>query len=99
MMATVPQFNGLYRLAVSDEWLEVDYANIASVKLDINQAHCRLGHIAHSAIKHAIMSGTILGIELDPILKPDFCKSCAKAKAVRLPFPEKSATRTDNYGE
>jgi hypothetical protein len=46
-----------------------------------------------------ISSITINGIDLDMDLKPEFCKSCAKAKSARQPFLKKSDTRTTKYGE
>ena len=42
-------------------------------------------HISHSAIKHAVSTSKILGIELDANSKPEFCEACAKAKAARHP--------------
>ena len=41
----------------------------------------------------------ITGIELDPLSKPEFCETCAKAKATRLPFPKEPHTRATQYGE
>jgi hypothetical protein len=31
--------------------------------------------------------------------KPEFCKPCAKAKSARAPFPQKSDTHAEKYGE
>ena len=73
--------------------------NISLVKLHINQAHRKFGHIAHAAVKYAINSGKIVGIELDPNTKPEFCEACAKAKATRQPFPKESLTHATVYGE
>ena len=67
--------------------------------MSITEAHRKLGHISHTAIKHALSSGHITGIELDHDSKPDFCEACAKAKAIRLPFPKQSQTRANKYGE
>ena len=68
------------------------HANIAVGKMSISEAHCRLGHISHTVIKHAITSGRITGINLDMDLKPDFCKLCTKAKSAHQPFPKESDT-------
>ena len=67
--------------------------------MDINEAHRKLGHMAHAAVKHAIASGKITGIELDTSSTPDFCEACAKAKATRLPFPKCSSTCAAKYGD
>ena len=40
--------------------------------------------------KHAVSSGVITGIELEPDSKPEFCEACAKAKSAREPFPKES---------
>jgi len=77
----------------------VQHANIAIGKMSISKAHCKLGHISHHTIRYMISSITINGIDLDMDLKPEFCKSCAKAKSARQPFLKKSDTRTTKYGE
>src|SRR6267154_4663082 len=73
-VATLPLSNGLYQL-VADKITDVgDHANITSVKMSINEAHHKFGHIAHAAITHMVNTGMITGIELDPDTKPDFCE-------------------------
>lgn len=67
--------------------------------MDINVVHQKLGHIGHTAIKHAISTGSITGIELDLTSKLEFCEACAKAKAVQQPFLKKSQMRAMKYGE
>ena len=67
--------------------------------MSISEAHRKLGHIAHSAVKHAISNGYITGIDLDLESKLEFCEACAKAKSARQPFPEESLTRAAKYGE
>jgi len=37
----------------------MDHANAASGKLTISEAHQKLGHISHSAIKNAVTKGYI----------------------------------------
>jgi len=98
-MATIPRSDGLYRVVTAKNPTDIDYANIASVKMTISEAHRKLGHIAHAAIKHAISQGRITGIELDPDSKPEFCKPCAKAKSARQPFPKESQTHATKFGE
>ena len=99
MMATIPLTNGLYRLPDPVHNDNINYVNISLVKLDINQAHRKFGHIAHAAVKYAINNGKIVGIELDPNIKPEFCEACAKAKAAWQPFPKESLTRATVYGK
>jgi hypothetical protein len=79
MVATIPHTDGLYKLMAKHP-NRVETANTASGKMSINKAHRKLGHIAHSAVKHVISKGFITRIELDNNLKLDFCEACAKAK-------------------
>ena len=58
-MATVLKLTGLYQLLLLTNMPEVHYANIALVKININEAHQKFGHISHAAIKHAISVGMI----------------------------------------
>ena len=88
MMATIPCSDGLYRLTANELDQQTDYANMASVTMDINAAHRKLGHISHTAVNHAITSGSIAGIKLDTTSKPNFCEACAKSKANHHPFPK-----------
>ena len=75
------------------------YTATASGKMSINEAHRKLGHLAYSAVAHAISKGYITGIELDTTSKHEFCEACAKAKSARQPFPKESKTRATKYGE
>ena len=75
------------------------HANVAAGKMSISEAHRKLGHMSYTAIKHAITSGWIAGIDFDVDLKPEFCKPCAKAKSACQPFPKKSDTQATQYGE
>ena len=67
--------------------------------MSIREAHRKLGHIAHSAVRHTITNGFITGIQLDGESKPKFCNACAKAKSARQPFPMESETQAENFGE
>ena len=98
-MATIPQADGLYRLIDLYKVNQMAHVNVAAGKMSISEAHCKLGHISHTAIKHAITSGQIARIDLDVDSKPEFCEPCAKAKSARQPFPKKSDTRATQYGE
>ena len=91
-MATIPQADGLYGLFDLYKSNPLGHVNIVAGKMSISEAHCRLGHISHTTIKHAITSGQITGINLDMDLKPDFCRLCAKAKSTCQPFPKESDT-------
>ena len=91
-MATVPCSNGLYCIFAPETTNMINYANIALVKMTMTQAHHKLGYIGYAAIKHAISMGNITSIELEPNSKPKFCEHCAKAKALRQPFPKQSTT-------
>ena len=99
IMGTIPMANGLYCLVNTGKGTSSDHANIATGKISISEAHRKLGHISHSAVRNAILTGQITGIELDMDSKPKFCEPCVKAKSARIPFPQKSDTRTEKYGE
>ena len=98
-IATIPHSDGLYKIAASKASDVAGSANVAAGKMTISEAHRKLGHIAHSAIKHAITNGFILGVELDPNSKVEFCEACAKAKSARQPFPKESETRAEKFGD
>ena len=98
-MATLPLFNGLYRLVAEKAAKTLDHAQLATTKMSINEAHRKFGHIAHAAIKHMVKTGMVTGLELDPDSKPEFCEPCAKSKSNRQPFPKESTTRATKYGE
>ena len=97
-MATIPQSNGLYQLDSLGS-TSPDHANITSGKMSISEAHHKLGHIAHAAIKHAVSNRFITGIDLNLSSKPEFCEACAKAKSAHQPFPKESQTQATKYGE
>ena len=92
VIATIPHSEGLYHIVASKEPESKDRANVASEKMSISEAHRKLGHIAHAAVKHAISKGLITGIDLDLKSKQEFCEACAKAKSACLPFPDESLT-------
>src|SRR5271168_2077514 len=98
-IATIPHTNGLYKIAATKASDVADSANMAAGKMTISEAHRKFGHIAHSAIKHAITSGFISGVELDPDSKVEFCEACAKAKSAQQPFPKESETRAEKFGD
>jgi hypothetical protein len=99
VIATIPHSDGLYRIVPPKESGNRSYANVASEKMTISEAHRKFGQIAHAAIKHAVSNGFVTGIELDGDSKPEFCEACTKAKSARQPFPKESHTRATKYGE
>ena len=98
-IATIPRSDGLYHVLESAQNRSAHQANVASEKMNINEAHRRLGHISPVAIKHAISKGYITGIELDEQSKPEFCQACAKAKLACQPYPKESKTRAEKFGD
>ena len=99
MIATIPHSDGLYKITAQGPLKEGQTANVVSEKMSISKAHRKLGHVAHSAVGHAIANGLIMGINLDMTLKLDFCEACTKAKSARQPFPKESETRAERFGE
>jgi hypothetical protein len=67
--------------------------------MSLHEAHQTLGHISYGAVKHAIKSGVINGIELDDTSDEVFCDACAQAKPHRKPFPQEARTRAKVFGE
>jgi len=95
-IATIPHSEGLYRVLKHSG---TETAHAAAKKMNINEAHRKLGHISSAAIRHAVSKGFITGIDLDDSSKPEFCEACAKAKSARQPFPKESQTRAEKYGD
>jgi hypothetical protein len=51
------------------------------------------------AVIDAICNQLIEDVELIPASKPEFCKTCTKAKAIQQPFSAKTENRSTKYGE
>ena len=98
-IATIPHSDGLYKICASKQAKGENHANTVSTKMTISEAHRKLGHISHTAIKNGVTKGYFTGIDLDNGSKPEFCDACAKAKSARQPFPKESKTRATKYGE
>jgi hypothetical protein len=98
IMARIPESQGLYRLVTAKQ-TQNDYASAAIVKINIMEAHRKLGYITCSAIKHMVKNGMITSLEIDLTSKEEFCEPCAKAKATRKPFPKESSTRATCFGK
>jgi len=69
-IATIPHSNGLYKILAWKSSNKSKMANAASRNFSISEAHRKLGHILHSAIKNAVSNGLIAGIDIDSYLKP-----------------------------
>jgi len=91
-IATIPHSEGLYHVVASMQTKNGHHANAAAEKMNINEAHQKLGHVSSAAIRHAVSKCFITGINLDYSSKPEFCKACAKAKSARQPFQKESHT-------
>ena len=98
-IATIPHSNGLYKITAQRPLKEGQTTNVVSEKMSISKAHRKLGHVAHSAIKHATADGLIMGINLYMTSKLDFCEACTKVKSARQPFPKESETRAERFGK
>ena len=98
-MATIPRADGLYRLVDPYRMNRSGHVNIAAGKMSISEAHRKLGHISHTAIKHAITSGWITEINLDIDSEPEFCEPCTKAKSAHQLFTKESDTQATQYGK
>jgi hypothetical protein len=58
-----------------------------------------MGHVNYDDLRKMVKDGMVTGIDLDFDAKPDFCEACIKAKATRKPFPKRSETKYQNYGD
>ena len=67
--------------------------------MSISELHRKMGHINHDDLRKMVKNGMVLGIDLDLDSKPDFCEACIKAKATRKPFPKRSETKHQKYGD
>jgi hypothetical protein len=65
----------------------------------LGQLHRQLGHVGQTALAEAVKKGLVVGVDLDPESKPEFCDTCVKAKSAQQPFPKESKTRALTYGE
>jgi hypothetical protein len=72
---------------------------MASTKMSINKAYRKLGHIAHSTVKHAITKELITGIELNLDSRVKFCEAFTKAKSACQSFLKESEMRAEKFGE
>ena len=63
------------------------------------KAHCKLGHISYQAVRHAILTGLIEGIQMNLNSDEEFCEACAEAKSARQSFPQESKTRASTSWE
>ena len=66
--------------------------NLASKVVTINEPHRNMGHVNHDDLLRMLKQG---GIELDPNSKPEFHEA---GKAGRKPFPKRSTTNFNAYG-
>ena len=98
-MATIPESMGLYQLVGRSSKPNGKHAHTALTKMTLFEAHCKLGHIAYPAIRMMVRTGMVKGIILDADSEEEFCETCAKAKSARQPYPHKTTTRAEKYGE
>ena len=55
MIATIPNTDGLYKIAATMQSNKSQMANAASAKMLISEAHKKLRHVSCSAIKHVVL--------------------------------------------
>jgi hypothetical protein len=87
----------LYRPILHFE--EPKTAAAAAKKISMRDAHRLLGHISYQAVRHAIKTGAVVGIDVDLSSPEDFCEACAQAKPHRKPFPTEAENRAKEFGE
>ena len=100
VIGKIPHADRLYHLSVGKEdkpstW----YANVASRKLTIYETHHTLGHIHYEAVKHAVKSGMVIGLDVDLKTEENFCVAWAKAKPHRKPFPHEASNQSSTFGK
>jgi hypothetical protein len=98
-IAQIPLIRGLYRVNKAPKLLKSPVANAVSKLMSINELHKKMGHVNYDNLCKMVKDGMVSGIDLDLNSNPDFCEACIKAKATRKPFPKKSETKYQNYGD
>jgi transposase InsO family protein len=84
---------GLYRVTHEEE------ANAAEL-LSVMELHRRMGHIAPSTARKLVVSGAVIGVELDPASKETHCDACLYARATRQPIPSvRIRPPAENFGD
>ena len=99
VMARIPKRNSLYRIPASSVDSDTALVAIKPQKLTLYQAHRVFGHVNYAAVRHAISTQKVTGIEIEDTSDAPFCDACAQAKPHRLPFPERASNRAEEYGE
>ena len=56
-----------------------------------------MGHVNHEDLRQMVETETVTGINLDMMLKLEFCEACIKAKATCKPFHRESNTDYKSY--
>jgi hypothetical protein len=98
IIAQIPAAGGLYTIGNLTERMS-EHANAAAQRISLTQAHRIMGHISYGAVRDAIRSGHITGIELEDGDEGEFCEACAQAKPHRKPFPKQARNRSEHFGE
>lgn len=73
---------GLYCVYQECHLDSTEFAGKANEVLTIDELHCQMGHISHSAARVLMQKKLMLGIELDELSKPTVCESCEWEKCV-----------------
>jgi hypothetical protein len=78
MIATIPNSNGLYKIAANKQTTQSQSANVVSGKMMISEAHRKRGHVSYGAIKHAVSKGFIQWLKkmsqcLHDLERSDWC--------------------------
>lgn len=100
VVGRIPLRNGLYRIADPPTSPSIHTAALSSTKISISDFHRAANHISHDTLRSGVLSGAILGVNLDLDSKPEPCDICVKAKAIRKSFPKESSREgVTNYGD
>jgi hypothetical protein len=94
----VKKTKGLYHAATKALTQPALRMNMAAHKMSLAEAHHVLGHISYKAVKHAIRSGQVSGIQINNNAKA-FCNACTKAKPQNKPFPDYTKNCVRNFGD
>jgi hypothetical protein len=96
VIARIPLARGLYRITNDQSSLTNNpnhhcnpnhSAYPATNILTITKFHRLMGHVNHNNLRKMVHDGQVTGVELNMDLKPEFCETCIKAKALWKPFP------------
>jgi Reverse transcriptase (RNA-dependent DNA polymerase)/gag-polypeptide of LTR copia-type/Zinc knuckle len=99
VIGIAPKHDRLYRPILEFDEGQLRTANVAVKRVSLADAHRILGHISYPAVRFAIKSGAVQGLQIDENSPEEFCEACAQAKPHRKSFPDEASNRSKVFRE